>query len=137
MEYIYFHDSTNKLLCEVFGIEYHPIESYAIACEPITDNRIPPSNIGIDIGVIGKAPWNKGKKTGPLSEENKKALSIAAKRYTKTEEHKQNLSKALQGNTNGKNNTGTKSEAHRQKLREASLRQWAAKKRLPRIPKPV
>jgi hypothetical protein len=51
---------------------------------------ISPPNLGIDIGVFGKDPWNKGKKTGPLSESHKNALALAAKSHKRTEEHKKN-----------------------------------------------
>jgi len=128
MKYIYVKDKFNQNLCSLFGVEYTPMELYRI---PVEKNiSIMPSNIGIDIGVKGQDPWNKGKKTGSLSEDHKKALSISAQEYTKTEEHRNNLAKALKGNQNGKKNTKPKSEEHKQKLREATLKQWAKKRNL-------
>lgn len=133
MKYIYITDKSNQNLCSLFGVEYTPEEMYRIPVEK--DNSIMPVNMGIDIGVLGKDPWNKGKKTGSLSEDHKKALSIAAQDYAKTEEHRNNLAKALKGNQNGKNNKKPKSEEHKMKLREVTLKQWAKKKDLKMIVK--
>lgn len=48
----------------------------------------------------GKTPWNKGIKTGPLSEETKKKMSLANKGRKKppfTEEHRKNISLSQKG----------------------------------------
>jgi hypothetical protein len=128
MKYIYATDKFNQNLCSLFDVEYTPMEIYRI---PVEKNiSIMPSNIGIDIGVKGQDPWNKGKKTGSLSEDHKKALSLSAQEYTKTEEHRNNLAKALKGNQNGKKNTKPKSEEHKQKLKEAAIKQWAKREAL-------
>lgn len=120
MKYIYTSAEFSRKLCELFDVEYVPCEPDRIQVKKI--KSVSPVNLGIDIGVKGKDPWNKGKKTGPLSDDHKASLSIAAKAYTKTDEHKDNLSKALQGNTNGRNNTKPKSEEHKEKIRQALLR---------------
>lgn len=125
MKYIYVTDKSNQNLCSLFDVEYAPMEIHRITVEK--DSGILPVNIGIDIGVIGKDSWNKGKKTGSLSEDHKKALSIAAQDYTKTEEHRNNLSKALKGNQNGKRNTKPKSEEHKEKIRQSLLKRNLSK----------
>lgn len=73
----------------------------------------------------GLIPWNKGKKTGPLTKEHRKKVVAAGKKaliaYNKskagkhlTDEHKQKVSKAL---------TGRKfTEEHKRKLSEARIR---------------
>jgi hypothetical protein len=120
MKYIYITDKFNQNLCSLFDVEYTPEEMYRIPVEK--DNSIMPVNMGIDIGVIGKEPWNKGKKTGSLSTDHKKALSIAAQGYIKSEEHCNKLAKSLKGNQNGKKNTKPKSEEHKEKIRQTLLK---------------
>jgi len=119
--YIYITPEFDKKMCEAFNVEYTPKEIQKIKLE-CTNKSLMPPNIGIDIGVKGKEPWNKGKKTGPLSQEQKDVLSLAAKGYNKTDQHKNNLSTALKGNQNGKSNTKPKSDAHKQKIRESILK---------------
>jgi hypothetical protein len=126
MKYIYITDEFNQKMCEAFDIEYHLTNTSRISVSKT--ESILPSNVGIDIGVPGKAPWNKGIKTGALSAAHKESLSIANKGHIKSAEHRLNLSKSLAGNINGKNNTKPKSIEHRQKLRESTLKQWADKK---------
>ena len=46
----------------------------------------------------GKIPWNKGKKTGPRSEETKNSISNSLKDKRFTEERKRNISKSLMEN---------------------------------------
>lgn len=126
MKYIYTSSKLERNLCNLFEIEYVPAKPERI--EIIKTNSIPPINLGIDIGVIGKEPWNKGKKTGPLSEEHKAILSIANKGYIKGEEHRNNLSVSLRGNKNGKNNTKPKTPEHREKIRQTLLKKHIEKK---------
>lgn len=45
----------------------------------------------------GMPPWNKGLKTGPLSEDHKRKCSESGKQKIFTEEHKKNISKSLKG----------------------------------------
>ena len=120
MKYIYTSAEFDRKLCELFEVNYVPSEMERIQLSKTKST--PPVNLGIDIGVSGKEPWNKGKKTGPLSDDHKTSLSIAAKAYTKTNEHKENLSKALKGNANGKNNTKPKSDEHKEKIRQTLLK---------------
>ena len=95
-------------------------------------------------GPAGRIPWNKGKKTGSflsetgrkiISDANKhpknhgKKISAALKGKQKSDEHKQKLSKSLQGNipwNKGKsglqeawNKAKVLSDEHKQKLSEA------------------
>lgn len=77
-------------------------------------------------------PWNKGKKTGPLSEEHKRKISKAligkrnALGFKHSEEAKEKISESLKGNTRGFKK-GQKpwdkgqhfSEEYRKKLSEA------------------
>lgn len=117
MKYVYYTSpAVDKKLCELFDIHYVPSEVQRIEVEVERKTKVSPANLGIDIAVPGKPPWNKGKKTGPLSEEHKKALSIAATGYVKTAEHRRKLSISLAGNKNGKKNTKPKSDEHRRKL---------------------
>ena len=120
MKYIYTSAEFDRKLCELFEVDYVPSEMERIQISKTTS--VAPVNLGIDIGVKGKDPWNKGIKTGTLTDEHKQALSIAAKAYTKTDEHRGNLAKALKGNTNGKNNTKPKSDEHKEKIRQAILK---------------
>lgn len=45
----------------------------------------------------GFTPWNKGKKMPPMTKEQRKNMSVAGKRKVFTKEHKENISKALNG----------------------------------------
>lgn len=88
MKYIYTSAEFDQKMCSIFNVDYVEKETTRISLEKIT--TIKPCNLGIDIGVFGKDPWNKGKKTRPLSESHKKALSLAAKSHKRTEEHIRN-----------------------------------------------
>ena len=63
---------------------------------------------------MARVPWNKGKKTGPLSEECKRKLSEALMGREFSDEHRQKISDALKGKP--------KSESHRRNLCEARRR---------------
>jgi hypothetical protein len=88
MKYVYITAEFDKKMAEIFNIDYVPSEPVRIPINKV--KSIMPSNIGIDIGAVGKDPWNKGKTTGPLSESHRKSLSIAAKKYKRTPEHQEN-----------------------------------------------
>ena len=89
MKYLYISAEFDRKLCDIFEVNYFESETTRIPLEKVPS--ITPCNLGIDIGVLGKDPWNKGKKTGPLTESHKKALSIAAKGYKRTVEHQEKL----------------------------------------------
>lgn len=69
--------------------------------------------IKISIANKGNVPHNKGKKTGPLSDEHKSKLSATSKGKPKTSNHKSNISKPLKGRS--------KTQSHIQNL-SASLK---------------
>jgi len=117
MKYIYNSAKFNRKMCEIFEVAYTPSKPDRIQVDKI--NSIAPVNLGIDIGVVGKEPWNKGKKTGSLSDEHKLALSIAGKSYEKTQEHRKKLSESLKGN---KNDIKPKSQEHKEKIRQSILK---------------
>ena len=63
------------------------------------------------VAHLGQIGWNRGKKTGPLTEEHRRKISAAVTGKVKSEETRRKLSESL---------TGRKlSEAHRQKMSEA------------------
>lgn len=99
---IYLTQKNHQLLCELFGIEYTPMDF-----EPIIHKGEP---------ITG---WSKGLK---LTEEHKKALSVSRKGKPSpkkgkpmTAEQKIKISQALKGKP--------KSEEHRKKLSEISKKQ--------------
>jgi len=55
------------------------------------------SKLKMSLSKRGCQSWNKGIKTGPLSEEHKRKCSEAGKRKIFTTEHRANLSKAMKG----------------------------------------
>jgi group I intron endonuclease len=52
--------------------------------------------------VKSRVPWNKGIKTGPLTEEHKSKISNSNKGQSPSKEHRENLSKALIGKNKGR-----------------------------------
>jgi hypothetical protein len=88
MKYVYITAEFNQKMCEIFEVDYTPTDTTRFLLNKT--ESIMPVNIGIDIGVFGKDPWNKGKNTGPLSESHRKSLSLAAKNYKRTPEHQEN-----------------------------------------------
>lgn len=61
--------------------------------------RSPEANAKNAKSHLGKIPWNKGKKTGPLSEEHCKNLAISGKGKYFSTERRTNISKSLKGKT--------------------------------------
>jgi hypothetical protein len=56
----------------------------------------------ISLSHMGKPAWNKGLKTGPMSEEARKKMSEMRKGKKFTEEHKRKISLALKGRKQAK-----------------------------------